>query len=115
MPCRMENSVNPVQKPADLDLLCFQFKEFTHGISKVRAKLSSLCIIYSLGQVKFPLDKYIMAIYLSLGKYFFFLLFPHPCINDFHTSALMIRIICQRNTKCLQSYDLLSFVCCCFL
>ena len=36
-----------------------------HGISKVRAKLSSLCIICSLGQVKFSLDKYILAINLS--------------------------------------------------
>ena len=40
-----------------------------HCIGKVRAKLSSLCIICSVGQVKFSLDKYIMAIYLSLGKY----------------------------------------------
>ena len=48
--------------------------------SKVRAKLSSLCII-SLGQVKFSLDKYIMAIKfcLSLSKYEM-LLFPHPWI-----------------------------------
>ena len=45
--------------------------------SKVRAKLRSLCIICSLGRVKFSLDKYIMAIYLSLGKYKM-LLFPHP-------------------------------------
>ena len=29
------------------------FKEFMHGVSKVRAKLGSLCIICSLGQVKF--------------------------------------------------------------
>ena len=36
-----------------------------HGItiSKVRAQLSSLCIICSLGQVKFSLYKYIMSIY----------------------------------------------------
>ena len=42
-----------------------------HGISKVRAKLSSLRIC-SLGQVKFSLDKYIMVIYLNN-----ILLFPH--------------------------------------
>ena len=54
-----------------------------HGISIIKAKLSSLCIICSFGQVKFSLDKYIMAFYLSLGKYmYYFLLFPHPCIND---------------------------------
>ena len=29
------------------------FKEFMHGISKVRAKLSSVCIICSLGQVHY--------------------------------------------------------------
>ena len=43
--------------------------------SKVRAKLSSLCIICSLEQVKFSLDKFIMTICLSLGKYEI-LLFP---------------------------------------
>ena len=63
-----------------LDLHCFQlslylvsdfytvFNEFMHGISIVRAKLSSLCTICSLRQVIFSLDKYIIAIYLSLGK-----------------------------------------------
>ena len=35
------------------------------------------CIICSLGKEKFPLDKYIMVIYLSLGKYKI-LQFPHP-------------------------------------
>ena len=55
-----------------------------HGISKVRAKPSSLCIIYSLEQVKFSLDKYITAIQLSLGKYKI-LLFPHPYQNDMST------------------------------
>ena len=84
-----------LQKPADLDLHCFQlslylvsncFKDFLHGISKVRAKLSYLCIICSLGQVKFSLDRYIIAMYLSLGKYFFFyistpLLQAKPCVK----------------------------------
>ena len=46
-------------------------------IDKVRDELGSLCIICSMGQVKFSLDKYIMAIYLSLGKYKI-LLFPNP-------------------------------------
>ena len=45
-------------------------------IYKVRDKLGSLCITCSLGQVRFSLDKHIMAIYLSLGKYKI-LLFPH--------------------------------------
>ena len=53
------------------------FKKFMHGVSKVRAKLGSFCIICSLGQVKFSLYKCIMAIQLSLGKYKI-LLFPHP-------------------------------------
>ena len=81
--CCIENSV---KKPADLDLHCLHlclylvsycFKECMHGISKVRSKLSSLCTICSLGQVKFSFDNYIMTIYLSLGKYKN-LLFPHP-------------------------------------
>ena len=37
-------------------------------VYKQRDKLGSFCIICSLGQVKFSLDKYIMAIYLALGK-----------------------------------------------
>ena len=65
VPCCIENIGILIfwllQKPADLDLHCFQlslhlvsysFKEFRHGIFKVRAKLSSLCNICSLGQVK---------------------------------------------------------------
>ena len=73
-----------LKKPVDLDLHCFQLslcllKEFMHGVSKVRAKMSSLSIICSLGQVKLSLDKYIMDIYLSLSKYKI-LLFAHPCL-----------------------------------
>ena len=60
-----------LQKPADLDLHCFQLSlylsslilfsiKFTFGISTVRAKLSCLYIICHLGQVKFSQDKYIM-------------------------------------------------------
>ena len=48
----------------------------------LKAKLSSLCIISficSLRQVKLSLDKYLMTIYLSLGKYQL-LLFHHLCI-----------------------------------
>ena len=59
-PCCMQNIVDPDQlaSSADLDLHCFQLSlylvtECTHGISKIRAKLSSSCIICSLGQVKF--------------------------------------------------------------
>ena len=36
------------------------FKEFMHGISKVRAKRSSMSTICSLGQVKFSFDKYMI-------------------------------------------------------
>ena len=37
-------------------------------LSIFRAKLSSLCIICSLGQVKFSLDKNLMAILLVPGQ-----------------------------------------------
>ena len=37
-------------------------------------------LICTVGQVKFSLDKYIMAIYLSLDKEKI-LLFPHPCLS----------------------------------
>ena len=49
-------------------------------INKVRDKLGSLCIICSLGQVKFSSDKCIIVIELFLGKYKI-LLFPHPCFS----------------------------------
>ena len=41
-------------------------------LSTVRCKL-----ICTFGQVKFSMDKYILAFYLSLDK-LIFLLFPHP-------------------------------------
>ena len=44
----------------------------------LRAKLTSLCIICPLGQVKLSLDKNLTTIYLSQGKYH--LLFLHLCI-----------------------------------
>ena len=59
-------------------------------INKVRDKLGSLCIIYSLGQVKFQLDKYIMVIYLSLGKYKI-LLFSQPLVYTTVKSRLSER------------------------
>ena len=82
-----------LQKQADLDLHCLEEKPADHDpyclqelvyiwfhtvferincLSMVRYKL-----ICSFGQVKFSMDKYIMAIYLSLDKYKI-LLFPHP-------------------------------------
>ena len=55
------------------------------GLSQVLCELSAF-----LGQVNFSLDKYvtstflyIMAIYLSMGKYEF-LLFPHLCKGMLH-------------------------------
>ena len=45
--------------------------------------LNSLCLVFvhylffNMGQVKLSMDKYLAAIYLSLGKYKL-LLFPHP-------------------------------------
>ena len=75
---------NIANKPADLDLCCFQLslylvsycflKSLCMVINKIRDKLGSLCIICSFGQVKFSLDKYIMAIYLSLATYKMFLI-----------------------------------------
>ena len=76
------------KEPADLDLHSFQLSLYMHlftycflkslcmVINKVRDKLCSLCMIGSLGKKKKSLDKYIMATYLSLGKYKI-LLFPH--------------------------------------
>ena len=77
MLCCIENSVNPDQlalkQPADQDPHCFSIEIWFHFFKS----WSSLCIFCSLGQVKFSLDKYIMAIYLSQGKYKI-LLFQHP-------------------------------------
>ena len=56
-------------------------KKFTFGFSTIRAKLSCLCIICPLGQVKFSSDRYIMAIFLSWASmnfcYFHTPLFRH--------------------------------------
>ena len=57
-----------LQKPADLDPHCLQacfhtVFESVNCLSTERYKL-----ICTIGQVKFSLDKYIMAIYLSLDK-----------------------------------------------
>ena len=46
------------QKPVDLDLEFISIFKLFLGISKVRGNLRFLCIICSLGQVKFSLDKY---------------------------------------------------------
>ena len=35
-------------------------------------------LFFNMGQVELSMDKYIMAIYLSMSKYQF-LRFPHPC------------------------------------
>ena len=86
MPFCLENSVDPDQLASSevswsgptlfsiefISGFILFFKEFMHGISKVRAK--PIC---SMGLVKFFLDKNIMAFYLSLGKYKI-LLFQHP-------------------------------------
>ena len=50
-------------------------------------------LFFNMGQVKLSMDKYLMAIYLSLGKYKR-LLFPHPCyfvyyfLNSFDKNTL---------------------------
>ena len=55
-----------------------EFKHVNYCLSTLKAKLSSLCIICSLGQVKPSLDKYLILIYLSLGKYQLFASPPPP-------------------------------------
>ena len=69
-----------LQKPADLDLHCLQeisawFHTVFEGVNCLSTERYKL--ICTIGQVKFLLDKYIMAIYLSLKKSKI-LLFPHP-------------------------------------
>ena len=56
-------------------VLIIMFIKTFYGFSKVRPCQLFLCVIFSLGQVSFSLDKYILASYLSLGMYqiFFFL------------------------------------------
>ena len=69
------------EKPAAQDPYCLQ--ELIHiwfHIVFERINCSSTVrykLICSFGQVKFSMDKYISAFYLSLDNYFF-LLFPHP-------------------------------------
>ena len=71
-------------KPADLDLHCFQEKPadqdpyclqeliyiWFHTVFERIIFLSTVCISYffSFGQVKFSMDKYILAFYLPLDK-----------------------------------------------
>ena len=44
---------------------------------------SDLCAlsVVNMGQIKLTMDKFLMVIYLSLGKYNV-LLFPNPCIKE---------------------------------
>ena len=86
-----------LQKPADLDLHCFQEKpadqdpyclqeliwfhtvfERINSLSTVRYKL-----ICSFGQVKYSTDKYILAFCLSLDKYNFFISTPLTFHSNF--------------------------------
>ena len=62
-----------IQKPADLDLHCLQdrlISAWFHTIFESENCLSTerYKLICTIGQVKFSLAKYIMAIYLSLDK-----------------------------------------------
>ena len=85
--CCIENSVDPDQL-ASLGASLSGSTLFTrelisawfHTVFKRVKCLSTerYKLICTVGQVKFSLDKYIMAIYLSLDKYKI-LLFPHPC------------------------------------
>ena len=83
-----------LQKPADLDLHCFQEKPadqdpyclqeliyiWFHTVFERIICLSTEryeAIFFSFGQVKFPMDKYSLAFYFPLDK-LKILLFPHP-------------------------------------
>ena len=57
-------------------------------------------LFFNMGQVKLSMDKYVMAIYFSLGKYKH-LLFPHLCVrlNMGTTHALV-----SAHQECFQSY-----------
>ena len=62
-----------LQKPVDLDLHCLQESQYLHGFILFFESVNCLSterykLICTFGQVKFSLDKYIMAIYLSLDK-----------------------------------------------
>ena len=61
-----------LQKPADLDLHCLQelISAWFHIVFESVNCLSTerYELICTIGQVKLSLDKYIMAIYLSLDK-----------------------------------------------
>ena len=61
------------------------------SLSIFRAKLhvNSLYIICSLEQVKLSLDKCLMIIYLSLGKYQL-LLFPLPCVTTIYSVIVTV-------------------------
>ena len=88
-----------LKKPADLDLHCLQDRwylvvycfESVNCLSTERFKL-----ICSFGQVHFSLDKYIMALYLSLDKWII-LIFPHPCILHTPKVCIMLKML-----KCKQ-------------
>ena len=57
----------------------FKYMLFKH--SEGFAKIFVHYLFFDMGQVKLSLDKYPMAIYLSLGKYQL-LLFPHHRLGD---------------------------------
>ena len=60
------NSLDPDQLASFISGYILFLNESIHVycLSIFRAKLSSLCIICSLGQVKISLDKYLTAIYV---------------------------------------------------
>ena len=76
-----ENSVDPDLHSFQfsLYLVSFRFKRVYRCLlfKHIKGLACSLCIICSLGQVKLSLDKYLTAIFLSLGKYQL-LLFLYP-------------------------------------
>ena len=64
----------PLQKPADQDPYCLQeliyiwFHTVIERINCLKKSTVQYMLICSFGQVKFSMDKYILAFYLSLDK-----------------------------------------------
>ena len=61
--------------------MCILFKH-SEGFAQIFVHY----LFFNMGKIKLFMDKYPMAIYLSLGKYKL-LLFPHPCVCCIYINA----------------------------
>ena len=81
---QLATSINTVFTRVFSGFILF-LKEFirVNILFKHREGLGKYFVHYMfLGQVDLSLEKYLMTIYLSLGKYQL-LLFPHPCVSGY--------------------------------